>query len=184
MKIILAITGASGSIYAETFIKKVAHLSDVQECVILYTQNGKAVWEYELKSLPNFEHIPNVRMGDNSNMFDACASGSAAYDSMVILPCSMGTLGRIASGVSGDLITRAADVMLKEKRPLILVPREAPLSAIHLNNMLTLNNAGALIMPASPFFYHKPESIEELTDAFVERVMDKTGLSNAMFRWG
>lgn len=185
LKIILAVTGASGSIYARAFLDRISQMQEIiEECALIFTTNGNAVWEYELGSVPDYQNIPHIRIADNSNMFDAVASGSAGYQSMTILPCSMGTLGRIASGVSNDLISRSADVILKEKRQLILVPRETPYNAIHLQNMLTLDRAGAFVMPASPFFYHKPKNIDDLIQPFIERILEKTGVDAKPFRWG
>jgi flavin prenyltransferase len=183
-KIILAVTGASGSLYAQSFIRRVTEMTgEVEECTLIFSRYGKSVWEHELQQEPDYSQFPMIRTVDHTHMFDSVASGSSGYQSMVILPCSMGTMGRIASGTSEDLIVRAADVMLKEKRTLIIVPREAPYNSIHLENMLKLNNAGAHIIPASPFFYHQPASIEELVNPFVERILQKTGLSANPFVW-
>lgn len=185
MKIILAVTGASGSVYAKFFLEKVSLLKDsVEECVLIFSENGLKVLKFELGKDTDFNRFSNIRCVENHEIFDAVASGSAGYQSMVIMPCSMGTLGRIASGTSSDLISRAADVMLKEKRTLIVVPREAPYNSIHLQNMLSLDRAGAHIIPASPFFYHKPQSLDELLLPFVERVMEKAGLESHPFEWG
>ena len=112
------------------------------------------------------------------------ASGSSSYRTMVIVPCSMGTLGRIAGGYSTDLITRAADVMLKERRRLILVPRDTPFSLIHINNMKTVTEAGGIVCPASPSFYSNPRSFEDLAATVVDRVIDLAGLEQNTFRWG
>ncbi|MGZ3852873.1 MAG: UbiX family flavin prenyltransferase, partial [Flavisolibacter sp.] len=112
------------------------------------------------------------------------ASGSAKYDAMIIVPCSMGTLGRIASGVSNDLVTRGSDVMLKERRKLILVIRDTPYNLVHIRNMESVTLAGGIICPASPSFYSKPQSIEQAAATVVDRVVDLTGLSNESFRWG
>ncbi len=185
MKIIVAVTGASGSVYAEYLLDKISRLNNsVKECVLIFSENGLKVWKYELEKDPNFADISHIREVDNNSIFDAAASGSAGYQSMIIIPCSMGTMGRIASGTSSDLITRAADVMLKEKRTLILVPRESPYNSIHLQNMLTLDRAGAQIIPASPFFYHKPQRLEDLIVPFIERIIEKTGLEANPFKWG
>jgi flavin prenyltransferase len=184
MKTILAITGASGALYASKFIDRMKQFDqNVSECAVIFSQNGENVWKYELESEPDFSAIKNVRQVHHSDIFDQTASGSASYHSMIIMPCSMGTLGRIASGTSSELITRAADVMLKEKRTLILVPREAPYNSIHLQNMLTLDRAGAYIIPASPFFYQKPGTMDELIDPFIERILEKAGLQSKPYRW-
>ncbi|MBR2333633.1 MAG: UbiX family flavin prenyltransferase, partial [Rikenellaceae bacterium] len=132
MKIIVGVTGASGTIYARRLLERVIPSSAVSEIALIVTDNGKAVAEYEGEAFPASDKI---RIADNHSMFDATASGSADYDAMVVIPCSMGTLGRIASGVSTDLMCRAADVMLKERRRLILCTRETPLSLIHIKNM-------------------------------------------------
>lgn len=182
-KIIVAVTGASGAIYAERIIKKLAKLSSsIAEVALVFTENGKKVWEYELKQEAAFN--PPVREYDNTDMFAPMASGSAGYDAMVIIPCTMGTIGRIAAGTSSDLIGRAADVMLKERRKLILVPRELPYNLIHLQNMTTLTQAGAVVIPASPSFYSHPKTIEELTDTVVDRIIEMLGFSIEHYRWG
>ena len=118
------------------------------------------------------------------NFFAPMASGSAGYDAMIVCPCTMGTLGRIAAGVSSDLLTRAADVMLKERKKLILVPREAPFSLIHLNNMKLLTEAGAIICPASPSFYSKPATIEDVAMTVVDRVLALAGFDLESYAWG
>jgi 4-hydroxy-3-polyprenylbenzoate decarboxylase len=112
------------------------------------------------------------------------ASGSAKYNTLIICPCSMGTLARIATGISNDLITRAADVILKERRKLILVTRDTPLSLIHINNMKTVTEAGAIICPATPSFYSKPQTIEEVAATVIDRVIDLAGLEQVSYRWG
>jgi flavin prenyltransferase len=185
MKIILAITGASGSIYAQLILEKIALLNNlIEECTVIFSNNGKDVWKYETGESPDFHSMKNIRVVENQSMFDAVASGSSMYRSMIIAPCSMGTIGKIASGTSDNLIIRAADVMLKEKKPLILVPRESPYNSIHLQNMLTLDRAGAYIMPASPFFYHRPQTINQLLNPYIERILDKAGIESTLFRWG
>jgi flavin prenyltransferase len=182
-KIIVAVTGASGSVYAEILLNRLLQMQDeIEECALIFSANGRSVWEFELGYSPLYD-ASHIRIVDVDNMFDAAASGSAGYDSMIVLPCSMATLAKIAGGIADNLISRAADVMLKEKRPLILVPREAPYNAIHLQNMLTLDRAGAFIMPASPFFYHKPLSINELLSPFIERILDQAGVSANVNRW-
>jgi 4-hydroxy-3-polyprenylbenzoate decarboxylase len=113
------------------------------------------------------------------------ASGSAAADAMIIVPCSMGTLGRVAAGLSGNLLERAADVMLKERRPLLLVPRETPFNNIHLENLLRLSQSGAVILPAMPGFYHGPQTIEDLVDFVVGKILDQLDVQHSLFiRWG
>jgi len=182
-KIIVGITGASGSIYAKLLIEKLKEYQEqVEEVAIIFTKNGKDVFSFETNS--TIEVSGKFRIADNNNLFDATASGSASYDSMIIVPCSMGTLGRIASGIANDLLARAADVILKEKKQLILVTRETPLNLIHIKNMKTITKAGGLILPASPFFYHKPSTIDELINPFLERVLSYAGLETNSYKWG
>jgi len=183
LKIIIGITGASGSIYGKLLLDKVKYLEDqIDECGVVFSDNAKAVWAYELgpfdeKQVP----FPVVRPDD---FFSPMASGSAGFDVMIICPCTMGTLGRIASGVSSDLMTRAADVILKERKKLILVPREMPYNLIHLNNMKLLTQAGAIICPASPSFYSKPQNMEEAVMTVVDRVLTLAGFEFPSFHWG
>lgn len=181
-KIVVAVTGASGSIYAKHLLHKLASLkSEIAEVSLIFSDSGKKVWEYEIGEI----EIPsNVQLYSNDNYFAPVASGSAGYESMIIIPCTMGTLGRIASGTSEDLISRAADVMLKERRKLVLVTREAPLNLIHIENMKMVTLAGGIIYPASPSFYSKPDSKEELELTLVNRVLDILGFESEMFRWG
>jgi 4-hydroxy-3-polyprenylbenzoate decarboxylase len=183
-KIIIAITGASGSIYAKRFIEKLrVSSSEFESCAVVFSKNAKDIWAYELKETVDEKVIPFPIFGTN-DFYAPFASGSAGYDTMVIIPCSMGTLGRIAAGISDDLITRAADVMLKERAKLIIVPRETPYNLIHLRNMVTLTEAGAIIMPATPSFYSLPTTIDELVDTVVNRVLDIVGLENSGYKWG
>lgn len=182
-KIVIAITGASGSIYAKLLLEKLAKLENQYEAIgLIMSDNAKFVWESEIgdKSYENFA-FSNYSKNDFMAPF---ASGSAKYDTMVIVPCSMGTLGRIASGISNDLTTRAADVILKERRKLVLVARETPLNAIHLKNMLTITEAGGIICPAVPSFYSNPKTIEETAMTVIDRIIDLIGLENTSFRWG
>jgi 4-hydroxy-3-polyprenylbenzoate decarboxylase len=182
-KIAVAITGASGSIYAKLFLQSLIHLQDqIAELSIVITENAKLVWKTEIGD-ENFNAFP-ARYFSNTDFMAPFASGSAKYDALVIIPSSMGVLGRIASGVSNDLITRAADVMLKERRKLILVLRETPYNLIHIKNMETVILAGGIICPASPSFYSKPATIEEAVQTIVDRVIDLVGLNNNSYRWG
>jgi 4-hydroxy-3-polyprenylbenzoate decarboxylase len=182
-KVIIAITGASGAVYAARIIEKLVGLSaSIDEVAVVFSENGKRVWEYELKR--NISSGFPVKLYDNTDMFAPMASGSAGYNAMAIVPCTMGTLGRIASGTSNDLIVRAADVMLKERRKLILVPRELPYNLIHLQNMVTVTQAGAIVLPASPSFYSLPSSIEQLVDTVVDRVVEMLGFSIDHYQWG
>jgi flavin prenyltransferase len=183
IKIIIGITGASGSIYGKLLIEKVKALeSQVEECGVIFSDNARAVWAYELGSFDEQQVPFPVYRPDY--FFSPPASGSAGYDAMIVCPCTMGTLGRIASGVSSDLLTRAADVILKERKKLILVPREMPYNLIHLNNMKFLTEAGAIICPASPSFYSKPQNMEEAVMTVVDRVLTLAGFEFPSYRWG
>lgn len=182
-KIIIAVTGASGSIYAKKIIETLLlHSQNIKEIALIFSDNGQKVWEYELGPIEQFPK-PTI-VYSNTNMFSPVASGSAAYDTMIVVPCTMGTLGRIATGTSPDLICRAADVMLKERRKLILVPRELPYNLIHIENMRTITLAGGIILPANPSFYSLPKSIDELVLTVVNRIMDVAGFETDHYRWG
>ena len=182
-KIAVAISGASGAIYARLFLQKLTQLSNqISELSIVMSDNAKYVWKTELDA-EDYNSFPAKYFG--SKDFTApFASGSAQYDALVIIPCSMGTLGRIASGISNDLTTRGADVMLKERKKLICVLRDTPYNLVHIRNMETVTLAGGIICPASPSFYSKPASIEEAALTVVNRVVDLLGLKNESFRWG
>ncbi len=186
-KIVIAITGASGAIYAKLLLDFLTTLRQTQgdnffEIGVILSDNAKTVWEHELE---NQEYINYTVNFYNKNDFNApFASGSAKYDTMVIIPCSMGTLGRIATGISNDLITRAADVMLKERHKLILVARETPYNLIHINNMKLITEAGGIICPATPSFYSLPKTVEEVAQTVVNRVIDLMGFENESYRWG
>lgn len=179
-KIIVAITGASGSIYARRMLHHLAAMTDEVEVGVVMSRNAPTVWEQELGEKPE---IP-FPVYERHNFFAPFASGSARYMHMVIVPCSMGTLGRIAHGISDDLTTRAADVILKERRQLICITRDTPHNQIHLDNMSSLGRAGAIIMPASPSFYSRPQTFDELADTVVHRALDLMGLNPKAFRWG
>lgn len=181
-KIIVAVTGASGAIYAKLLFDNLKLLSDQWEKIaVIMSDNAKFNWELELgnKDYSNYD----FDFYDKMDFMAPFASGSAKYNKMVIVPCSMGTLGRIASGISNDLTSRAADVILKERRRLILVARDTPLNLIHLNNMTTITQAGGIICPAIPSFYSKPKSIEEVAGTVVSRIIDLLELDNESFRW-
>jgi flavin prenyltransferase len=183
-KIIIAITGASGSVYAKRLIEKLDKSATIPEAVgVVFSKNARDIWAYELKEELNEDSIP-YKIYEPHDFYAPFASGSAGYDTMVIIPCSMGTLGRIAAGISDDLITRAADVILKERGRLIVVPREMPYNLIHLRNMVTLTEAGAIILPATPSFYSLPSTIDELVDTVVNRVLDLMSIENQGHRWG
>jgi flavin prenyltransferase len=182
-KIVIAVTGASGSIYADLLLKKLQQLNNQwDELSMVMTENAKKVWQIELdnNNYVNYE-LHHFSQQDFNAPF---ASGSGQYDTMIIIPCSMGTLGRIASGISNDLISRSADVILKERRKLICVVRDTPYNLIHIRNMETITLAGGIICPATPSFYSKPSTIEEVVATVVDRVIDLTGLDNKAYRWG
>ena len=182
-KIIVAITGASGSIYAKLLLDKLLAIKEQwTELSVVMTENAKLVWKTELDN-QDFSNY-DVRFYSQQDFFAPFASGSGNYDTMIIAPCSMGTLGRIATGVSNDLITRAADVILKERRKLICVIRDTPYNLIHIRNMETVTLAGGIICPATPSFYSKPKTIEEAAATVVDRVIDLAGLKINTFRWG
>lgn len=182
-KIIVAITGASGSIYAKVLLDKLLNLSSHIETVsIVMSDNAKTVWQQELGN-EDFNKYSTFTFYEKHNFFAPFASGSAKYDTMIICPCSMGTLARIAAGISNDLTTRAADVILKERRKLILMIRETPYSSIHLNNMQTITHAGGIICPASPSFYSNPTNFEELASTVIDRVLDLSNLPIQTKRW-
>ncbi len=179
-KIIIAIGGSSGSIYAKRLLDKLALMEEIEGGIVL-TPNAIINWEIEIGKISDYPFPYKVY--ENKDFFAPFASGSAKYETMVIIPCSMSLLGRIASGVSDDLIGRAADVVLKERRKLIVVPRETPYNLIHLKNMTALTEAGAIVCPATPSFYSKPDSIEAVVDTVVDRVIDLMGLSIESYRW-
>lgn len=181
MKIIVAVTAASGAIYARQVLEHLVASAEVERIALVLSRGAADVVAHEREILPE---SAKIEVMDNENMFSAIASGSAAWDAMAIVPASMGTVGRIAAGVSQALIERSADVMLKERRRLVCVVREVPYSLIHLRNMTTLTEAGAVILPASPSFYSHPQSIEQLTQSVVERVMVHLGISEPHYEWG
>ncbi|MBC7399138.1 MAG: UbiX family flavin prenyltransferase, partial [Mucilaginibacter sp.] len=154
-KIVIAITGASGAIYAKLLLDRLQHLnSQVEEVAVVMSDNAKQVWKFELD---NEDYTKSsFKFYAKTDFMAPFASGSAKFDTMVIIPCSMGTLGRIAGGISDDLVTRAADVILKERRKLILVARDTPFNLIHIRNMATVTEAGGIICPAVPSYYNKP----------------------------
>ena len=181
-KIIVAIGGSSGSIYAKVLLDKLAQLSTQWEKVgVVMTTNAKFNWEYELEN-KDFENYP-FDFYDKSDFMAPFASGSAKYESMIVCPCSMGLMARIAQGISNDLITRAADVILKERRRLIVVPRDTPYNLIHINNMKLITEAGGIVCPASPSFYSRPTTIEEVAATVVDRVIDLAGFDLKTYRW-
>lgn len=179
-KIVLAIGGSSGSIYAKLLMDKLATINDISVGVVM-TKNALTNWNLEIGEFTSSDYPFDFY--ENNDFFAPFASGSAQYDTMIVCPCSMGLISRIASGHSNDLITRATDVILKERRKLILLPREAPYSLIHLKNMTSLTIAGAIICPASPSFYSKPTTVEEVCLTVVDRIIDLAKLPNATYRW-
>ncbi|HLS38128.1 MAG TPA: UbiX family flavin prenyltransferase [Sphingobacterium bovisgrunnientis] len=183
-KIVVAITGASGSIYAKVLLEKLALIKTDQlaDVGVVMSDNAKYVWRYELgdESYNNFD----FSFYSKNDFMAPFASGSAQYDSMIVCPCSMGTLARIATGTSSDLTTRAADVILKERRKLVLVTRETPLNLIHINNMAAVTQAGGIICPASPSFYSLPQSMEDVAATVVDRVLSLIDLKIDTYRWG
>ncbi|OFX88281.1 MAG: 3-octaprenyl-4-hydroxybenzoate carboxy-lyase [Bacteroidetes bacterium GWF2_33_16] len=182
-KVVIAVTGASGSIYAKLLLDKLTTISNqLQDIGIVFSKNAEEIWEYELGTKSYKEY--SFKIYTANDFYAPFASGSAQYETMIICPCSMGTLGRIANGISDDLITRAADVMLKERKKLILVPRELPYSLIHINNMKTITEAGGIICPATPSFYTKPLTIDDVVNTVVNRILDLAGFEIETKRWG
>ena len=186
-KIVIAITGASGSIYAASLLDKLINAKEQwSELSVVMTDNAKEGWKTELENDPDMYREKNypIKFYSTTDFTAPFASGSGQYDTMIIIPCSMGTLGRVASGISNDLITRAADVILKERRKLICVVRDMPYNLIHIRNMETVTMAGGIICPATPSFYSQPKTIEQVAATVVDRVLDLAGFDIKTFRWG
>lgn len=182
-KIAVAVTGASGAIYAKVLLQELLKYKEqVAEVGTVWSDNAFTVWQYELGNT-EYEQYPFTRW-DKNNFMAPIASGSSTYSTLIICPCSMGTIGRIAAGMSNDLITRAADVMLKERRKLICVVRETPYNLVHLRNMTTVTEAGGIICPATPSFYSKPQTIEEVANTVIQRVLQLSGLKTNSYKWG
>jgi 4-hydroxy-3-polyprenylbenzoate decarboxylase len=181
MKIIVAITGASGSIYARQCLDVLASHPAVERVALILSDHAEDVMRAEGVELPVSERIERF---DNGDMWASVASGSARWDAMLVVPASMGTVARVASGISRTLIERAADVMLKERRRVVFVVRESPYSLIHMRNMTTLTEAGAIIMPASPSFYFNPSTIEELCLTISLRALEMIGVDTEHREWG
>ncbi len=182
-KIVIAITGASGSIYAKILIEKLLKLDNqFNKVAVVMSSNAKLVWQTEIgdDSYKNY----SLNFYEKNDFSAPFASGSAQYNIMIVVPCSMGTLARIANGISDDLITRSADVILKERRKLILLTRETPLNLIHIKNMEKITLAGGIICPATPSFYSNPKSINELIETVVDRVLQLSEINNESFKWG
>ena len=182
-KIVIAITGASGSIYAKVLLDKLLAIpTQWNELSVVLTENAKEVWKTELDNNSYLDYP--VKFYTQQDFMAPFASGSGRYNTMIIVPCSMGTLGRIASGISNDLISRAADVVLKERRKLICVVRDTPYNLVHIRNMETVTLAGGIIAPATPTFYSKPTTIEQIAATVIDRVLDLAGLEINTYRWG
>ena len=182
-KLILGLGGSSGAIYARLLLERLKGLKDqYQEIGIVMSRNARINWDLEISGQPieSFGH----KIYDQDDFNAPFASGSAQFKTMIICPCSMGTLARVANGFSDDLLTRAADVILKERRRLIVVPRETPFSLIHIDNMRKLTKAGAIVCPAIPSFYSNPGNIDELCLTVVDRVLDLAGFQLSSYRWG
>lgn len=186
---IIGITGASGSIYGKRIIEEISKTGNETELV--FTKNGKDVFLYETGyDIENFtdelcKNGAKININSNNDLFSSIASGSYKFEAMIIVPCSMGTLAKISYGISDSLICRAADVTLKEKRKLIIVPRETPLSEIHIENMLRLSRAGAVIIPPVPSFYGRPSTVEDIVNNTVGRIMYSAGIENKLYtEWG
>lgn len=182
-KIVVCITGASGSIYPQLLLHKLMNVKDQwTDLAVVMTENAKQVWNTELEN-ESYKDLP-VQFYSQQDFNAPFASGSGQFNTMIIIPCSMGTLGRIATGISNDLITRAADVILKERRKLICVARDMPYNLMHIRNMETITLAGGIICPATPSFYSVPKTIEEVAATVVDRVLDLAGIDIETFRWG
>lgn len=181
-KIAVAVSGASGSIYARRLLDRLQGMQDqLSEVSIVWSDNAKTVWQYELGN-EDYDLYP-FRTFAKSDFMAPFASGSSSYTALIICPCSMGTVGRIAGGISNDLTTRAADVMLKERRKLICVVRETPYNLVHLRNMTAVTEAGGIICPASPSFYSRPQTMEELADTVINRVLQLCDLEVDGYKW-
>lgn len=181
MKIVVAVTAASGAIYARQLVEQLNACECVERIALIFSDKAQAVAAAEGVEIPLSD---KTTLYETNDMFASPASGSARWDAMVVIPSSVGTIGRVASGISQTLIERAADVMLKERRRLIFVVRETPLSLIHLRNMTTLTEAGAVILPAAPSFYSRPHDIEALCRTVVERVVALLGIDAPHYEWG
>lgn len=184
MKILVAVTGASGALYAKRLLDVLAGIGKNDsglDVAICFSRNGQQVWQHEIGGTPAYD-FPEYSNDDFACSF---ASGSALWHAVVVLPCSVGRVGRIAAGMADDLIARAADVALKERRKLVLVVRETPLSLIHLENLVTVARAGAIVLPATPSFYTRPATVDAVVDTVVARVLDQLGIATRLSpRWG
>lgn len=187
-KIVVAVGGSSGSIYAKVLFDRLVQLKDqIEKVGIVMSENAKYNWQLELKNQSYEQYLTKntpFNAFDKMDFMAPFASGSAKYETMIVCPCSMGLMARIAAGISNDLTTRAADVILKERRKLILVIRDTPYNLIHINNMKAVTEAGGIICPASPSFYSNPQTFEELAGTVVDRVLDLAGFDLKSYRWG
>lgn len=181
MKIIVAVTGASGAIYARQTLERLTQAAGIERIALITSRRAQQVMAGEGVTLPDNALID---IFDEEDMSAPPASGSSRWDAMIVVPASMGTVARIASGVSRTLIERAADVMLKERRRLVMAVRETPLSLIHLRNMTALTEAGAIILPASPSFYFKPRTLDDLCMTVTERILTAAGVDISVRAWG
>lgn len=182
MKLVLGISGASGAPYAKRLLEHFRQMPSAPRVELVLSRTAEQVWAHECGGSPRDMDFPVYDGRDYSAPF---ASGSAPYEAMLVLPASMSCIARIAHGISDDLLTRAADVMLKERKRLVVVPREAPYSSIHLENMLAVTRAGAIVMPASPSFYARPATLEAAMDSVLSRVLDHLGIAHELGkRWG
>lgn len=183
IKIAVAITGASGSIYAKVLLEKLQLFRDqVAEVGLVWSANAYTVWQHELGNT-DYKSLP-FKVWAKDDFMSPIASGSSNYHALIICPCSMGTLGRIAGGISNDLVSRAADVMLKERRKLICVVRETPYNLIHLRNMTSVTEAGGIICPATPSFYSQPSTPDEIAYTVIQRVLQLAGVETGGYKWG
>jgi 4-hydroxy-3-polyprenylbenzoate decarboxylase len=181
-KIIIGITGASGQIYAKILLDVLDIYCYVfDEIAVIFTQTGKQVFDYEIDE--DIKKYKYIRIYENDDLFAPFSSGSSDYEALIVIPCSMGMLARIANGYAIDLISRTADVMLKERRKLILVPRETPFNLIHIRNMEQIALAGGIICPASPSFYSKPQSVCDVAKTVVERVLQLSDIDIESYKW-
>ena len=182
-KIIISVTGASGAIYAKVLLDKLLQLKNqIEKIGVVMSDNAKYVWFQELSN-KDYKNYP-FDFYNKMDFMAPFASGSANYNTMIVCPSSMGTLARIANGVSNDLTTRSADVILKERRKLIIVARETPLNLIQINNMKKITESGGIICPATPSFYSQPQTFEELAATVIDRVITLAGLENESYSWG
>lgn len=189
-KLIIAVTGASGAIYAQYLLKSLGRVQQEYDCfesiVLVASDMGQKVYSYELQE-DLYEYasrtVPRIICLDNADMFASVASGSAQYKTMLVIPCSMGTASKIAAGLGDTLLTRAAQVVLKEKGKLMLAVRETPLSLIHLRSLTALAEAGAMICPAIPAFYSGPQTIEDLIQSYIDRIFQWMEIPGTYFQW-